>query len=174
MGHLLLCLQKSANLCYSHTDPTSFYPLHTITTGTPQSLLLQPHIPGMKSQPHLTQSHVYSCLQSRLPLSLKYLLPSAPKPSLKFLCWYMPSSCCWLIVFSLVSKIQETSLEWSRLTLSVVVAFLYSQLKKSQRKPLLFVFFLPHHSNFVASKLFPYLIKGIGLYFLLNFKLVNL
>lgn len=115
MGHFCSVCENQL-ICVTHIQINLFLPLHTITTGT-QSLLLQPHIPGMKSQPHLTQVHVYSCLQSRLPLSLKYLLPPQPQNPV----WNSCAGTCpvhvvgWLF-FPLFPKIQETSLEWSRLT----------------------------------------------------------
>ena len=113
-GPLLLCLRKSANLCYKHTDqPLSATPYHhnwhiVSFTPTPHPRYEIPAPPG-------TSPCVQ--LQSRLPPSLKYLLP----PQSQNPVWNSCAGTCplhvvgWLF-FSLFQKIQETSLEWSRLT----------------------------------------------------------
>lgn len=115
MGHFCSPCENRL-ICVTNIQINLFPPLHTITPGT-QFLLLQPHIPGVRSQPHLAQARVYSCLQSRLPPSLKYLLP----PQSQNPVWNSCAGTCplhvvgWLF-FSLFQKIQETSLERSRLT----------------------------------------------------------
>ena len=64
-GPLLLCLRKSANLCYKHTlfsATPSHHNWHIVSFTT------TPH-PRYEIPVHLAQVRVYSCLQSRLPLS---------------------------------------------------------------------------------------------------------
>lgn len=135
-GPLLLYLQKSANLCCEHVDQP-LLPLHTITTGT-KFLLLQ--APSQVWNPSPTwHKPIYPAASSigfHYPYSIS--LPPQSQSSLKFLSWYVPTSCRLGWFFSLFQKNQETSLEWCRLPQCAVVTFLYSQLKSLQEKPLLF------------------------------------
>lgn len=154
--------------------PTSLLPLHTITTGR-KFLLFQP--PSQVWNPSPTwlkpMCAAASSLSFCFPCSISCLLNP------KTVCSSCPGTCPphvigWLF-FPCFKKLREHLLNGLGL-LSVVVTFLYSQLKSFPGGNLFcFVFFLPHHSNFVAHRWLAHpLLRGLVFVSFLISKLVNL
>lgn len=158
---------KKRLICCEYVDQPLFR--HSIPSQLAQSFFSKP--PGMKSQPHLAQVHMCYGLQSRLPVSLQYFpASSAPKQS-EMLVLDMPTSCHWSDFFFLVSK-KSGNISWMVYASSVLWSLsCILNLKISRRNLFCFVFFLPHHGNFVAPRWLAHpLLRGLVFCFFLNFK----
>lgn len=133
-GPLLLCLQKSANLCCEYVDQPLF--CHSIPSQLAQSFFYSKPHPRYEIPAPSGQACMCCSLRSRLPLS--FII--SPPPQSRGIVW---NSCPahlmsldWLF-FPCFKKVRKHLLNDLGF-LSVVVTFLYSQLKSLQEKPLLF------------------------------------